>query len=71
MFASKFQVKDEILDLTKDAQRLSGQIRNCDSKLHQATHRLDILNQRPRRELCVDRVGAPLNSPCTKFSFRQ
>ncbi|XP_059206442.1 uncharacterized protein LOC131985389 [Centropristis striata] len=48
------QIRDEISDLTKDIQKVVGQIRNCDSKLHQATHRLDILNQRPRRELCLD-----------------
>lgn len=63
MIFFQFQVKDEISDLTKDIQKMTGQIRNCDSKLHQATHRLDILNQRPRRELCMDRVGASPNSP--------
>ncbi|XP_070702970.1 tektin-B1-like [Pempheris klunzingeri] len=49
------RVKDEICDLTSDTQKVMGQIRNCDSKLHQATHRLDILNQRPRHELCLDK----------------
>ncbi|XP_071355652.1 tektin-2-like [Trachinotus anak] len=48
------RVRDEISDLTKDIHKVMGQIRNCDSKLHQATHRLDILNQRPRHELCLD-----------------
>ncbi|XP_051245962.1 uncharacterized protein LOC127357661 [Dicentrarchus labrax] len=48
------QIRDEIADLTTDVQKLLGQIRNCDSKLHKVTHRLDILNQRPRRELCLD-----------------
>ncbi|KAM6974344.1 tektin-2-like [Tautogolabrus adspersus] len=45
---------DEISDLTKDIQRVTVQIRKCDQKLHQATHRLEILNQRPRLELCLD-----------------
>ncbi|XP_042290770.1 tektin-B1-like [Thunnus maccoyii] len=54
MIWERKRVKDEISDLTKDSQKLAGQIRNCESKLHQTTHRLDILNQRPRRELCVD-----------------
>uniref|UniRef100_A0A3Q3E998 Tektin n=2 Tax=Labrus bergylta TaxID=56723 RepID=A0A3Q3E998_9LABR len=45
---------DDISDLTKDIQRLTVQIKNCDQKLHQATHRLEILNQRPRLELCLD-----------------
>ncbi|XP_018553536.1 uncharacterized protein LOC108898145 [Lates calcarifer] len=54
MIWERQRIKDEISDLTKDIQRVTGQIRNCDSKLHQATHRLDILNQRPRRELCMD-----------------
>ncbi|XP_024862491.1 uncharacterized protein LOC108238987 [Kryptolebias marmoratus] len=47
-------VKEEISDLTKDGQKLTGQISNCESKLHLATHRLDILNQRSRYELCLD-----------------
>ncbi|XP_029299563.1 LOW QUALITY PROTEIN: uncharacterized protein LOC115016036 [Cottoperca gobio] len=48
------RTRDEISDLTKDIQKVSVQISNCTSKLHQATHRLDILHQRPRRELCLD-----------------
>ncbi|XP_047461549.1 uncharacterized protein LOC125020252 [Mugil cephalus] len=48
------RVNDEISDLTKDSQKVVGQIRNCDFKLHQATHRLETLNQRPRYELCLD-----------------
>ncbi|XP_034747513.1 tektin-B1-like isoform X1 [Etheostoma cragini] len=48
------RTRDEFSDLTKDIEKLVGQIRNCDSKLHQVTHRLDILNQRPRHELCLD-----------------
>lgn len=56
------QMKDEISDLTKDIQKLMGQIWNCDSKLHQATQRLDILNQRPGREHCLDQVSGSLNS---------
>uniref|UniRef100_A0A8C4IZV1 Tektin n=1 Tax=Dicentrarchus labrax TaxID=13489 RepID=A0A8C4IZV1_DICLA len=44
----------EIKDLTNDTQKVAGQIRNCDSKLHQTNHCLDILNHRPRQELCVD-----------------
>ncbi|XP_060916293.1 tektin-B1-like [Labrus mixtus] len=48
------RISDEISDLTKDIQRVTVQIRNCDQKLHQATHRLEILNQRPRLELCLD-----------------
>lgn len=59
------QIKDEIADLTKDIHKMKIQIRNCDSKLHQATHRLDILNQRPRFELCLDQVCALLNI-CSK-----
>lgn len=53
------QIRDEMCDLTKDIQKVLGQIRNCDSKQHQVTHRLDILNQRPRRELCLDQVSVP------------
>ncbi|XP_067439286.1 tektin-B1-like [Thunnus thynnus] len=48
------QITDEIKDLTKDTQKVAAQIRNCDFQLHQTTHCLDILNQRPRRELCLD-----------------
>ncbi|XP_032392033.1 tektin-B1 isoform X2 [Etheostoma spectabile] len=48
------RTRDEFSDLTKDTEKLVGQIRNCDSKLHQVNHRLDILNQRPRHELCLD-----------------
>ncbi|XP_031152162.1 tektin-B1-like isoform X1 [Sander lucioperca] len=48
------RTRDEFSDLTKDLEKVVGQIRNCDSKLHQVTHRLDILNQRPRYELCLD-----------------
>ncbi|XP_056255193.1 uncharacterized protein LOC130183628 [Seriola aureovittata] len=54
MIWERQQIKGEISDLTNDIQKVTGQIRNCDSKLHQATHRLDILNQRPRHELCLD-----------------
>ncbi|KAM4539304.1 tektin-B1-like [Odontesthes bonariensis] len=48
------RIKEEISDLTKDIQKVAGQVRNCDSRFHQANHRLDILNQRPRFELCLD-----------------
>ncbi|XP_039675339.1 tektin-B1-like isoform X3 [Perca fluviatilis] len=48
------RTRDEFSDLTKDIEKVVGQLRNCDSKLHQVTHRLDILNQRPRHELCLD-----------------
>ncbi|CAG5891944.1 unnamed protein product [Menidia menidia] len=44
--------------MTKDIQKVAGQIRNCDSRLHQANHRLDVLNQRPGFELCLDNVRA-------------
>ncbi|KAM9737186.1 LOW QUALITY PROTEIN: tektin-B1-like [Menidia menidia] len=50
----KQRTKEEISDLTKDIQKVAGQIRNCDSRLHQANHRLDVLNQRPGFELCLD-----------------
>lgn len=61
-----FQVMDEISDLTKDKQRVTGQIRNCDYKMHQATFRLDTLNQRPRYELCLDEVCGALNMVAVK-----
>lgn len=61
-FSRYLQIRDEISDVTKDIQKVAGQIGNCDSKLHQATHRLDILNQRPGRELCLDQVSV---SPST------
>ncbi|XP_054462525.1 uncharacterized protein LOC129097643 [Anoplopoma fimbria] len=48
------RMRDEMSDQTKDIQKVVGQIRNCDCKLHQATQRLDILHQRPRHELCLD-----------------
>ncbi|XP_034097183.1 uncharacterized protein LOC117563122 [Gymnodraco acuticeps] len=48
------QIRDEISDLTTDCHKVACQIQNCDSKLHRATHCLDILHQRPRRELCLD-----------------
>ncbi|XP_044026711.1 tektin-4-like isoform X2 [Siniperca chuatsi] len=48
------RIREEISDQTKDIEKVVGQIRNCDSKLHRATHCLDILNQRPRHELCLD-----------------
>lgn len=56
------QTRDEFSDLTKDLEKVVGQIRNCDSKLHQVTHRLDILNQRPRYELCLDQVSVSPSS---------
>ncbi|KAM4550730.1 tektin-2-like [Fundulus diaphanus] len=48
------RIKHEISDLTKDMQRVANHIQNCDSRLHQTSHLLDILNQRPRLELCLD-----------------
>lgn len=51
------QIRDEISDLTTDCHKVACQIQNCDSNLHRATHRLDILHQRPRRELCLDQVS--------------
>ncbi|XP_062270879.1 tektin-B1-like [Scomber scombrus] len=48
------QIIDEIQDLTKVTQRVAGQVRNCDSQLHNTTYCLDILSQRPRYELCLD-----------------
>ncbi|KAG7237791.1 hypothetical protein INR49_031804 [Caranx melampygus] len=54
MMWERQQVKDEISDLTKDVQKVTGHISNCESRLYQATHRLDILNQRPGHELCLD-----------------
>ncbi|XP_069032590.1 tektin-2-like [Embiotoca jacksoni] len=48
------QIKDEISDLTKNTEKVSAQIRNCEVKMNQATQRLDILNRRPRYELCLD-----------------
>ncbi|KAK5855088.1 hypothetical protein PBY51_005223 [Eleginops maclovinus] len=48
------QIRDEISDLTTDVHKVACQIQNCDSKLQRATQRLDILHQRPRRELCLD-----------------
>lgn len=58
MFAfCNLQIREEISDVTQDIQKVVGQIRNCDSKLHQATFCLDILSQRPRHELCLDQVS--------------
>ncbi|XP_075961756.1 tektin-2-like [Anarhichas minor] len=48
------RLRDEMSDRTKDVQKVVGRIRKCDSQLHQATQRLDLLHQRPRRELCLD-----------------
>ncbi|XP_074543403.1 tektin-2-like [Halichoeres trimaculatus] len=48
------QVNNQILDLTKDIQSLMVQIRSCNHRLHHITHRLGILNQRPKLELCLD-----------------
>ncbi|KAE8282012.1 Tektin-2 [Larimichthys crocea] len=48
------QIKDEISDLNTDINKAQGQMRNCDSKLNQVTHRLNLLNQRPGHELCLD-----------------
>ncbi|MEQ2197142.1 hypothetical protein XENOCAPTIV_023990 [Xenoophorus captivus] len=47
-------INHEISDLTKSAQRLANYIHNCECRLHQTTHLLDFLNQRPRFELCLD-----------------
>lgn len=51
------QLRNEMSDRTNDVQKVTCQIRNCESKLHLATQRLDILNQRPRLELCLDKVS--------------
>ncbi|XP_041822838.1 tektin-2-like isoform X2 [Melanotaenia boesemani] len=48
------RIQNEISDLTKYIQIMTSQIRNCDSRLDQATHCLEMLNQRPRYELCRD-----------------
>ncbi|XP_005478576.1 tektin-5 [Oreochromis niloticus] len=48
------QISDDISDQTKEIQKLKCEIRSCDTKLHHASHRLDILNQRPGYELCRD-----------------
>ncbi|XP_005797496.2 tektin-4-like [Xiphophorus maculatus] len=50
----KQKILQEISDLNKDIQRLLQHIQNCESRLHQITHLLEILNQRPRFELCLD-----------------
>ncbi|KAM8840522.1 tektin-B1-like [Spinachia spinachia] len=50
------RLRDEMTDQTRYVQNVVGQIRNCDSKLQQATQRLDILDQRPREELCLDQA---------------
>ncbi|XP_037548897.1 tektin-B1-like [Nematolebias whitei] len=47
----KHWIIKEIADLTKHVQKLESQIRNCECKLHQTTHRLDILSL--RRDLCL------------------
>ncbi|XP_051811957.1 uncharacterized protein LOC110956693 isoform X2 [Acanthochromis polyacanthus] len=51
----RHQIRNEISDLTKDMQKVAGQIRKCDSRMLQDTTRLEILNQRPGFELCLDR----------------
>lgn len=53
-FVMFLQIKDEISDLNTDINKAQGQMRNCDSKLNQVTHRLNLLNQRPGHELCLD-----------------
>lgn len=50
----RHQINNEISDLTKDVQKVAGQIGNCHSRMQQVTSRLDILNQRPGYELCLD-----------------
>ncbi|XP_008304817.1 tektin-4-like [Stegastes partitus] len=50
----RHQIGNEISDLTEDVWKVAGQIRNCDSRMHQVTSRLDILNQRPGNERCLD-----------------
>ncbi|XP_037330728.1 tektin-5-like [Pungitius pungitius] len=50
------RLRDEMTDQTRCVQNAVGQIRSCDSKLQQATQRLDILDQRPRQELCLDQA---------------
>ncbi|TNN61440.1 Tektin-B1 [Liparis tanakae] len=55
MMWEKQRLRNEMSDRANDVQKVTCQIRNCESKLHLATQRLDILNQRPRLELCLDK----------------
>lgn len=70
------QISDDISDQTKEIQKLKCEIRSCDTKLDHASHRLDILNQRPGYELCRDLVSAisnmtvvSLHCPLKHFNF--
>lgn len=62
------QISDDISDQTKEIQKLKCEIRSCDTKLDHASHRLDILNQRPGYELCRDLVSAISNMTVVRKS---
>ncbi|XP_038161755.1 uncharacterized protein LOC119797002 [Cyprinodon tularosa] len=53
-------IKLEIAELTKDVQRLDSNIKSFEVKLHYTYHLLNIYNQRPGLELCLDQPHACL-----------
>ncbi|XP_034401350.1 tektin-5-like [Cyclopterus lumpus] len=55
MMWERQRLRNEMSDRTNDVQKVAYHIGNCESKLHLVTKRLDILNQRPRLELCLDK----------------
>lgn len=68
MTSFNLQISDDISDQTKEIQKLKCEIRSCDTKLDHASHRLDILNQRPGYELCRDLVSAISNMTVVRKS---
>ncbi|XP_068432199.1 tektin-2-like [Clinocottus analis] len=50
----RHRLRNEMADRTNEVQKVVSQIRTCDYRLHRAAQRLEILNQRPRLELCLD-----------------
>ncbi|CAL1584673.1 unnamed protein product [Knipowitschia caucasica] len=47
-------LQKEIANRKKSVQNISNQMQNCYTKLHQASHCLNLLNYRPGKELCMD-----------------
>ncbi|KAK7893184.1 hypothetical protein WMY93_022336 [Mugilogobius chulae] len=50
------QAVSEMEDLTKTAQKVLAQIRNCEARRNENASNLDALNQRERNELCLDQA---------------
>ncbi|XP_029918818.1 tektin-B1-like [Myripristis murdjan] len=58
----RHQVNVTITDLVEEKRQVEAQLMNCESTMQLAQSRLDILTQRPGRELCLDQPQISLMS---------